>query len=76
MTSGLLARGKNGGGMWGTTFGGGGAYIFPGPARGFISSLGAEAEVGESDVGAPFAGRSLPWLISPAVELVEGADGV
>lgn len=56
--------------------GGGGAYILLGAARAFISSLGAEAEVGEPDVGAPFAGRSLSWLISPAVELVEGADGV
>lgn len=74
MTSCGFALGKNGGGMWAGRFGGGGGYIFAALARAFISSLGAEADLGEPGPDAVLT--VVPTLMSPAVELVEGADGV
>lgn len=68
----LFAPGKNVGGMWAVGFEDGGGCIFP--ERAYISSLGAEADLGESDSGGLFAETS--WAVSPAAELVEGAEGV
>lgn len=60
--------------MWVGRFEGGGGYILP--ACAFISSLGAEAEWGEADPGAPFALAETSRVTLPGVELVEGRDGV